>query len=182
IINGEKHSGTTAHFVNNQIDEGDIIKIKKCKITNSDTGYSLYNKVEIISLDLFIQLINNIKENKKIKLKKIKQNKGKYYSRKLPYEGIINWNWKSKNIHNFIRALNSPDHQGAKTIFLKYSLEINKIKILKEKSTMKPGFFTKLKNNCYKVSTSDYNTVIQSKELQKIINDNQSIKIYNFSQ
>ena len=45
LINKEKYSGCTVHFVNSRLDSGKIILQKKVKITKKDTKVSLAKKV-----------------------------------------------------------------------------------------------------------------------------------------
>ena len=45
IINKDKHSGCTVHFVNSKLDSGKIINQKKVKINKSDTSSSLAKKI-----------------------------------------------------------------------------------------------------------------------------------------
>ncbi len=45
IINKEKYSGCTVHFVNSRLDSGKIILQKKVKITKKDTKVSLAKKI-----------------------------------------------------------------------------------------------------------------------------------------
>ena len=52
IIDGTP-SGTTLHYVNEGIDTGDIIAQKQIAVKLSDTGETLYHRLESASLDLF---------------------------------------------------------------------------------------------------------------------------------
>ncbi len=45
ILNKEKYSGCTVHFVNSKLDSGKIILQKKVRISNSDTAKSLAKKI-----------------------------------------------------------------------------------------------------------------------------------------
>ena len=45
IINKDKHSGCTVHYVNSKLDSGKIINQKKVKINKSDTPQSLAKKI-----------------------------------------------------------------------------------------------------------------------------------------
>ena len=45
ILNGEKYSGCTVHFVNSKLDSGKIILQKKVKITKNETENSLSKKI-----------------------------------------------------------------------------------------------------------------------------------------
>ena len=43
IINGEKTTGITYHYMNKKFDDGNIILQKSVKITKEETAFSLYN-------------------------------------------------------------------------------------------------------------------------------------------
>lgn len=45
LINKDKYSGCTVHFVNSRLDSGKIILQKKVKISNNETGNSLAKKI-----------------------------------------------------------------------------------------------------------------------------------------
>ncbi len=53
IKNGEKESGITIHFVNNNYDDGDIIFQKKCKISIDDTPDDLAQKIHQLEYKYF---------------------------------------------------------------------------------------------------------------------------------
>lgn len=45
IINQEKHSGASIHFMNEKIDDGDLIDREKTRIVPEDNGFTLYKKI-----------------------------------------------------------------------------------------------------------------------------------------
>ena len=61
IINGEKFTGITFHYMTDKIDSGNIIFQKKINITKNDTAYSLYLKQLYITLKQLKYLINLVK-------------------------------------------------------------------------------------------------------------------------
>ncbi|AWU43865.1 phosphoribosylglycinamide formyltransferase [Blattabacterium sp. (Cryptocercus kyebangensis)] len=60
INNKEKISGATVHYVTKNIDSGNIILKKSCKISSNETPISLSKKISIIEKELLIQSLNNI--------------------------------------------------------------------------------------------------------------------------
>ncbi|WP_185858091.1 formyltransferase family protein [Blattabacterium cuenoti] len=60
IKNKEKISGATVHYVTKNVDLGDIILKKICKIDPEDTPISLSQKVSIIEKEILIQSINKL--------------------------------------------------------------------------------------------------------------------------
>ncbi len=60
ILNNEKYSGCTVHFVNSQLDSGKIILQKKVKISKFDTAKSLAKKILIQEHKLYPKAIRKI--------------------------------------------------------------------------------------------------------------------------
>ena len=60
IINKDKHSGCTVHFVNSKLDSGKIINQKKVKINKSDTSNSLAKKILVQEHKLYPKAILKI--------------------------------------------------------------------------------------------------------------------------
>ena len=60
IINKDKHSGCTVHYVNSKLDSGKIINQKKVKINKSDTPQSLAKKILIQEHKLYPKAILKI--------------------------------------------------------------------------------------------------------------------------
>ena len=55
LINGEKKTGVTTFFINNKIDQGDIINNKKIKIENNETAGTLHDKLMYLGSDLILE-------------------------------------------------------------------------------------------------------------------------------
>jgi len=107
IINGDKKTGITAHFIGQKIDMGRIILQKKINIPSSFTAKDLYAKFEEEGILMFKKIVNMLKKNKKITTHNIRKRTGRgfqYYKKELPNNGEINWNWTGEKIKNFIRA------------------------------------------------------------------------------
>lgn len=60
IINGEKETGVTTFFINNEIDKGDILKYEKVEITNEDNAGSLHDKLMITGAGLLVKTLDSI--------------------------------------------------------------------------------------------------------------------------
>ena len=114
IINEEKKTGVTTFFINDKIDEGKIIDIKKINIDNEETAGTLHEKLMELGGNLLLKSINKIFKKKYIlKVQKINQNDKK--APKINKEFCkINFNFKSRKIISIIRGL-SP-YPGARII------------------------------------------------------------------
>ena len=67
----KKKTGVTTFFINNKIDQGDIINNKKIKIENNETAGTLHDKLMYLGSDLILETVNDIfNEN----VKRTKQN------------------------------------------------------------------------------------------------------------
>jgi methionyl-tRNA formyltransferase len=57
IINARKlncwEHGTTLHYIDEKLDEGNIIDSYKCSISEADTAESLFEKVELLAIQMF---------------------------------------------------------------------------------------------------------------------------------
>ena len=60
LLNNEKYSGCTVHYVNSKLDAGKIILQKKVKITKSETTKSLANKILIQEHRLYPKAIRKL--------------------------------------------------------------------------------------------------------------------------
>ncbi len=109
LINNKSHFAITVHYVDNKVDSGDIIFQKKIPINIDDDYGTLLKKSYEICPEVTLKAIDLILENK---VKPLKQNLIKsnpiFCTRRIPGDELIDWNWNSQTIFNFIRALVSP--------------------------------------------------------------------------
>lgn len=86
IINGEKKTGITYHFVNDRIDDGEIIMQVDAPIYLSDTARSLQLRLDDTVFDSFDDFLGKIlcfkKDRKEKGIKKSSKSEGRYFSRK----------------------------------------------------------------------------------------------------
>ena len=114
IINGEKETGVTTFFINNKIDEGDIIEKKKIKIEENETAGSLHDKLMEKGANLLLKSVKDI-FNGNVNTSKQKISKNDKKAPKIDKKLCeINLNSNSKKIVQLIRGL-SP-YPGAKII------------------------------------------------------------------
>lgn len=79
IMNGECETGVTLHKIDQFIDRGDIIHIRRFPIIPSDTAENLFRKAEDVIFELFKDLIKIIMRGE---LVSFKQEEGRIYYRK----------------------------------------------------------------------------------------------------
>lgn len=125
IINNEKYTGVTAHFIDENCDTGDIVMQKEIAIPSKATGADLLKLFEDIYPHIVKDIIYNIKYNKLTKLKQ-DHSKATYYGKRTPEDGNINWDWQKERIYNWIKAQAYP-YPGAFTKFEGNKIVIDKI-------------------------------------------------------
>ena len=110
LFEDAKYYGVTAHHMNEKIDDGDIIMVKKFPISRKDNVESLLKKTHIELYNLFCKFILLLKKDKfllnKIKLSSNKNEWGPIKRRIKDVDklAIVNPNMDEKEIKHIIRA------------------------------------------------------------------------------
>lgn len=104
IMNGENKTGVTTFFLKHEIDTGDIIEQREIDIEETDDFGSLYDKLMKIGAEMVKDTVSQIAENK---LNTRPQPEGEFAPAPKIFKETcrINWENKSKEIHNQIRGL-----------------------------------------------------------------------------
>ena len=140
LMNGEIKTGVTTFYINEKIDQGDILLQKEIMIKNEDDFGSLYTKLSEVGAELVVKTVEGIFNNS---LKPIKQNfiDDLKLAPKLNSENTrINWSRSTNDIIGQIKGL-SPK-PGAWTM-IKNGKNRFRLKILKAAKKKEPL----LKNN-----------------------------------
>ena len=111
IINGEKYTGFTYHFMLETIDTGNIILQQRVQVHDDDTAFSLYNRLLIQGSNSFGKVIDLV--TKKHYEGRPQKGKPSYFGRKVPFGGYINPSWSIEQVDRFIRAMYFPPYKGA---------------------------------------------------------------------
>ena len=105
LINGEKETGITTFFIDQQIDSGAIIKQDKITLTDKTTAAELHNTLMNKGSELLINTLNSIK-NSTVSHKEQEHNLAISEAPKLTKELLkIDWNKSANEIHNLVRGL-----------------------------------------------------------------------------
>ena len=120
LINNEKEYGVTLHYIAEGVDAGHIVAIKKVKINELDTGFSLYKESEQLCYEVLQENIEDIINNRN---KRIAQDDfiaeghkcGTYYVKSTIAKKEIDVKRISDSL-NIIRAFDSPYHEPAYTV------------------------------------------------------------------
>ena len=114
LINGEKETGLTVHYINEGIDTGGILARKKIKISQNDTADSLQKKFVQAAPDLIERAIGLIRRGEARPVPQ-DEKESSYYPPRTAEDGKINWRQSARDIYNLIRALIPPSYPGAFT-------------------------------------------------------------------
>lgn len=115
IINGEKEVGITAHLIDEDVDNGDIVKQKKIQISDTTTGGEIVEMYKEFYPEIVKELLNDIIENN-LNTRPQDLKKATYFGKRTPDLGLIDWSWGRERIRNWIRAQAKP-YPGAFTYF-----------------------------------------------------------------
>ena len=154
IINGERETGVTLHYINEAIDTGPIIAKAKFPIESHDDGVSVQHKLQELGATLLSEWWQKIIEQTAPKLSQ-DEAMAQYYRLLTPSDGLINWSGTSVEICNLVRALVSP-RPGAYTF-----LGQNKITLRRARKKMtrivitKPGTVQHVSEEGVLVATGD---------------------------
>ena len=130
LINNEAKTGVTTFFINEKIDQGDILLKEEVNISDKDNFGSLYTKLSSVGSKLLIKTIKGVL-SKSLKASKQDFDESLKIAPKLSKENTrIDWNKSQKEIIGMIRGL-SPK-PGAWTILKNGDNEI-RMKILEAK-------------------------------------------------
>lgn len=165
IINGETETGVTSFFINDKIDEGEMLLQEKINIDPEEDAGKLHDWLMSLGADVILQTLDALSEGN------VKTTPQPSASNKLAYkihrdDLRIDWNQPAEKVRNFLRGM-SP-YPGAFTdIELngeKAQLKIFKGTVSEEKSPA-PGNIRREKKSL-SVSCADYWISLEELQLQ----------------
>ncbi|MFN4300282.1 MAG: methionyl-tRNA formyltransferase [Thermaurantimonas sp.] len=130
IINGEQETGLTTFFINDKIDEGNLLLQTKIPITPEMTAGELHDIMLEPGAELILRTLEGILKKSIIPKKQEDQENLKSAPKIFKENCLIDWTKSATEVHNFVRGL-SPS-PGAYTI-LEIQNKPTIVKILKTK-------------------------------------------------
>lgn len=111
ILNGERESGATLHYMVARADAGDIVDQQAVPVLADDEARDVYAKVTVAAeIVLARSLAGLLAGTAPRRPQPIVP--GQYFGRRQPEDGRIDWNWPATRIHNMVRAV-APPFPGA---------------------------------------------------------------------
>ena len=139
ILHNEKTTASTAHFMETELDGGDIIDEEEVPIDENEIGSSLYFKISDATIIVFKRIYERLKTNGILSHKPIGESHT--YKRILPNNGNIDWSKSAKEVCTFIRALNFRPLQPAKSYLKGEEYHFYTAKIVDFDYEAEPGQF-----------------------------------------
>ena len=130
VINGETKSGVTTFFINEKIDEGNILLQAETEISPEDNAGTLHDRLMEIGAKLVVETLDGLAEGKLMEIPQKQKENPKTAYKIFKEDTKIDWEKEVEVIHNFIRGM-SP-YPAAFTI-LKVGGEQKILKIFKGK-------------------------------------------------
>ena len=107
IIHGESNSGVTLFHLEAGMDTGDVILQYKVPISQRDTARTLLDRKDDACVELVMEALPLIKKDQAARLPQIHR-EATYMARRIPEDGLINWEQSTVEIDRLIRALSYP--------------------------------------------------------------------------
>ena len=105
VINGETKTGVTTFFINEKIDEGNILLQAETEILLEDNAGTLHDKLMLIGAKLVVQTLDDLAENKLIEEPQPKVENPKMAYKIFKEDTKIDWSKEVETIYNFIRGM-----------------------------------------------------------------------------
>ena len=107
LINNEETGGLTFLYLNNGIDDGDILWQESFPITELDDAGTLYGKIKTLSSKAIPDLLGKMTAGTLIGTRQAAEI-ATYLRKRSEADGLIHWSLPAKVIHNLVRALTHP--------------------------------------------------------------------------
>jgi UDP-4-amino-4-deoxy-L-arabinose formyltransferase/UDP-glucuronic acid dehydrogenase (UDP-4-keto-hexauronic acid decarboxylating) len=107
LVNGEKRTGVTLHYMVKKPDAGDIVAQKCIDIDFYDTAKTLFEKLEKLAVFLLDEALPDIKNNT-IKPTKQDESQASYFGKRTKQDGLVDFEKTAIEIYNLIRAVTKP--------------------------------------------------------------------------
>ena len=177
ILEGDRETGISIMKMNEGLDTGDIMLVKKCMISNHETAQTLHDTLSNIGANAILETLNMLPT---LKARPQQNNEATYAEKVTKDEAQIDWHQSAEKISRVIRAFNPRPIAYTNAMAKQFKnrvLRIIEAEIVNRQTTNSPGEVIKYdKDVCY-VATS--NGVINLKKVQLSGKNKVSIKDFN---
>jgi methionyl-tRNA formyltransferase len=107
LVNGERETGVTLHYMVVRADAGDIVAQAPIPIAPRETALSLYLKVEEAGVALLREALPLVAAGRAPRLAQ-DESRASVVGRRRPEDGRIDWSWPAERIDRLVRAVAPP--------------------------------------------------------------------------
>lgn len=105
VINGETKSGATTFFINEKIDEGNILLQEEIDVLPEDNAGSLHDKLMVMGAGLIVKTLDGLAQGNLSEHPQPEKENPKTAYKIFKDDLKIDWNQNSEIIHNFVRGM-----------------------------------------------------------------------------
>ena len=156
VINGEKKTGATTFFINEKIDEGNILLQRELEISPEENAGELHDRLMEMGAKLVVDTLDGLAENSIQEKPQPEVEEPKNAFKIFKEDTRIDWNQNSEPVYNFIRGM-SPYPAAFTTIKIgedEKVLKIFKGKIENNLHDKDPGIL-EIDKHQFKIFTKD---------------------------
>jgi len=166
IIKGLGKSGLTFFWIDEGIDDGDILDQREFLISEDEDATSLMKKITDIGKIMLVENLTKINEGIIMRKKQNELDFAEEWPKRTPEDGKIDWSKPAKDIHTLIRATTHP-YPGAYTIFKNKKIKIWKAEI-EEGDVKEFGKIISVEKTNVRISTGKGNLIIKKISINDI--------------
>ncbi|MBW1779513.1 MAG: bifunctional UDP-4-amino-4-deoxy-L-arabinose formyltransferase/UDP-glucuronic acid oxidase ArnA [Deltaproteobacteria bacterium] len=107
LVNGEKETGVTLHYMTPRPDDGDIVCQKRIPISANDTAKSLHAKAATLTSEILDEILPRLSDGT---APRYPQDHGAatYFGGRGPQDGEIDWSGSATRVRDLVRAVSHP--------------------------------------------------------------------------
>ncbi len=113
VINGERETGATLHYMVEKPDAGDIVDQERVEIGFTDTAHDVFGKVTDAAVTVLARAWRLLQQGTAPRVPMV-LSEGNYCGGRKPADGLIDWTNSAVQIYNLIRGVTHP-YPGAFT-------------------------------------------------------------------
>lgn len=150
IINGERLTGVSIHYMTEDFDKGDLVAQKQLEIGQKETMGTLFNRLNMLS----VEMIKEVLKDYELKtLVRISQPEGEFPKAPNFNDFSIDWHKSAPQIEAFIRSLNP--FFSASCVFRKTFVKILSADFKAGKPRTSAGTIEKIDKHSIQIATQD---------------------------
>ncbi len=107
LVNGEKETGVTLHYMTPRPDDGDIVCRKRIPISQDDTARSLHEKAAAATSKMLDEILPRISDGTAPRAPQ-DHAAATYFGGRSPRDGEIDWTWTGTRVRDLVRAVSLP--------------------------------------------------------------------------